>query len=104
MIRKGFVMSVDPARHGEYRRRHDEIWPDLATALKAHGASNYTIWLEPKRSLLFAQVEIESEARWAAVAETEVCRRWWTFMRDIMPSNPDDSPISEDLVEVFHLA
>ena len=48
-------------------------------------------------------VEVEDEARWAAIADTDVCRRWWRFMRDIMPSNPDASPVSRDLREVFHL-
>ncbi|TBW41382.1 L-rhamnose mutarotase [Siculibacillus lacustris] len=104
MTRKAFLMAVDPAAHDEYRRRHDAIWPELAAVLSAHGASNYSIWLDAKRSLLFAQVEIDSEERWAAVAATDVCRRWWAFMADIMPSNPDGSPVSEDLVEVFHLA
>jgi len=104
MIRKGFLMRVNPDAHAEYKRRHDEIWPELATVLKEHGASNYSIFLDAERSQLFAYVEIESEERWADVANTEVCRRWWRFMRDVMPSNPDDSPVSSELREVFHLS
>jgi L-rhamnose mutarotase len=53
--------------------------------------------------LLFAYVELESLERWTAIAGTAVCRRWWAFMRELMETNPDDSPISEDLVEVFHV-
>jgi len=104
MIRKAFLMRVNPDAHAEYKRRHDEIWPDLAAVLKKHGASNYSIFLDAERSQLFAYVEIESEERWADVANTEVCRRWWRFMRDIMPSNPDDSPVSSELLDVFHLS
>lgn len=104
MIRKAFLMSVDPAAHAEYKKRHDEIWPELKSVLSAHGARNYSIYLDRKRSLLFAYVEVESVERWNAIATTETCRRWWTFMRDVMPSNPDGSPVSEDLEEVFHLA
>ncbi|SJZ85079.1 L-rhamnose mutarotase [Consotaella salsifontis] len=103
MIRKAFVMQVFPDRHEEYERRHDAIWPDLARTLKEHGAHSYGIWLDAKRSLLFAHVEIESEERWAAVAKTEVCQRWWAFMADVMPANPDNSPVSEDLRAVFFL-
>jgi L-rhamnose mutarotase len=103
MIRKAFVMWVNPSAHDEYKRRHDELWPNLRAVLKSHGAHNYSIYLDRKRSQLFASVELESEERWNAVASTEACRKWWAYMRDIMPSNPDSSPLSEELTEVFHL-
>ena len=104
MIRKAAVMTLHPGQEEEYRRRHNPIWPELAATLKAHGASNYSIFLDPQRLLLFAYVEIEDEARWQAVAQTEVCQRWWAMMRDIMLSNPDNSPVADDLTEVFYLA
>ena len=75
----------------------------LEAVLKAHGAHHYAIWLDAQRHLLFATVEIESEARWNAVAQTEVCQRWWKHMREIMPSNPDNSPVSQELKNVFYL-
>ncbi|WP_436893871.1 L-rhamnose mutarotase [Siccibacter turicensis] len=103
MIRKAFVMQVNPDAHAEYQRRHSPIWPELEAVLKAHGAHHYAIWLDAQRNLLFATVEIESEARWDAVAQTEVCQRWWRHMRDIMPTNPDNSPVSEPLTPVFYL-
>ncbi len=103
VIRKAFRMQVNPDRHGEYRRRHNPIWPELEQVLKSHGVSNYSIFLDPPRNQLFAYVEIEDEARWAAIAETEVCRRWWAHMVEVMPSNPDNSPVSDELTEVFHL-
>lgn len=103
MIRKGTLLHVNPDKHAEYKKRHDEIFPDLVVALKEHGVHHYSIFLDEKRSLLFAYVEIESEARWASVAETEVCQRWWAFMKDVMPTNADNSPISEDLKSVFYL-
>jgi L-rhamnose mutarotase len=104
MIRKAFVMSVNPGAEQEYARRHQPIWDDLAAVLKAHGAHNYSIFLDPATRQLFGYVEIEDEARWAAVAKTDACQRWWKFMGDIMPSNPDHSPVSRGLNEVFHLA
>jgi len=104
MIRKAFVMSVHPGREQEYAKRHQPIWDELAAVLRAHGSHNYSIFLDPKTLQLFGYVEIEDEARWAAVARTEVCQRWWKFMGDIMPSNPDHSPVSRELKEVFHLA
>ncbi len=104
MIRKAFVMSVNAGAEAEYARRHQPIWDDLAAVLKAHGAHNYSIFLDPATRQLFGYVEIEDEARWNAIARTEVCQRWWKHMGDIMPSNPDHSPVSRGLNEVFHLA
>jgi len=103
MIRKAFVMQVNPDAHAEYQRRHSPIWPELEAELKAHGAHNYSIFLDERRHLLFGFVEIESEARWNAVAQTEVCQRWWKHMADVMPSNADNSPVTDELKEVFYL-
>jgi L-rhamnose mutarotase len=103
MIRKAFVMSVNPGREQEYQRRHGPIWPELEQTLKAHGVHNYSIFLHPQTRQLFAYVEIEDEARWDAIAQTPVCREWWAYMRDVMPANPDHSPQSLELKEVFHL-
>jgi len=103
MIRKAFVMSINPGVEEEYQKRHSPIWADLEAVLKEHGVHNYSIFLHPETLQLFGYVEIEDEARWDAIAETEPCRRWWAYMKDIMPSNADNSPISRELTEVFHL-
>lgn len=103
MIRKAFVMSVDPGREGEYERRHNPIWAELEAVLKDHGVVQYSIFLLPATRQLFAYAEIESEDRWNMIAGTEACRRWWQHMKDIMPSNPDGSPVAADLREVFHI-
>ena len=103
MIRKAFVMSVDAGREPEYEQRHRPIWPELEAALKRHGVHNYSIFLHPETRQLFAYVEIEDEARWNAIAQTDVCQRWWKHMADVMPSNPDYSPVSQELREVFHI-
>lgn len=104
MIRKAFVMSVNPGAEAEYARRHQPIWNELAAVLKEHGVSNYSIFLHPETRQLFGYAEIESEERWEAIANTEVCQRWWKFMSDVMPTNLDASPVSTPLVEVFHLS
>ena len=103
MIRKAFLMSVNPDAHDEYERRHRPIWAELAEVLENHGVSNYSIFLEPVTSQLFGYAEIETEELWNAIAQTDECKRWWAFMRDIMPSNADNSPVSVELREVFHL-
>lgn len=104
MIRKAFVMSVNPGQEEEYERRHRPIWQELEATLKQHGVHNYSIFLHPETHQLFAYAEIEEEERWNAIARTEICKKWWAHMEDVMPSNPDNSPIALDLQEVFHLA
>jgi L-rhamnose mutarotase len=104
MIRKSFVMSVNAGMEAEYQRRHQPIWRDLEATLKSHGAHNYSIFLHPQTRQLFGYVEIEDETRWNAIAGTDVCKRWWAHMKDLMPSNPDNSPVALELKEVFHLS
>jgi L-rhamnose mutarotase len=104
MIRKAFVMSVHPGHELEYARRHQPIWEELQQVLRDHGVSNYSIFLHPGTHQLFGYAEIRSEEQWAAIAGTDVCQRWWKYMADLMPSNPDHSPVSLGLEEVFHLA
>ncbi len=103
MIRKAFVMQLWPGRRGEYERRHNPIWPELEEVLRAHGVRNYSIFHEAGTGRLFAYAEVESEELWQRIAETEACRRWWAYMKELMLTNPDDSPASENLDEVFHL-
>ncbi|MGM3162209.1 L-rhamnose mutarotase [Dickeya undicola] len=103
MLKKAFVMQVFPDCHEEYQRRHNPIWPELEAELKAHGAHHYSIFLDPERNLLFAYVEIESEERWNAVSQTDACQRWWKYMKEVMPANPDNSPIGAELKAVFYL-
>ncbi|MEO6392261.1 MAG: L-rhamnose mutarotase, partial [Pyrinomonadaceae bacterium] len=94
MIRKAFLMSLKPGNRDEYERRHNPIWPELAAVLTQHGAHNYSIFLDAATNQLFGYVEIESEELWAQVATTEVCRRWWAHMKDLMDTNADDSPVA----------
>jgi L-rhamnose mutarotase len=103
MIRKAFVMSVNAGAEAEYERRHRPIWPELERTLLDHGVTTYSIFLHPETRQLFAYVEFESEAQWRAIAKTEVCQRWWQSMRELMPSNHDNSPVTFELKEVFHL-
>lgn len=103
MIRKAFLMKANPDAHDEYERRHHPIWTELQTVLKNHGVSNYSIFLERETNQLFGYAEIESEELWQKIAATDECRRWWAFMKDVMATNEDDSPVSIELREVFHL-
>ena len=103
VIRRAFRMAVTPGRETEYVRRHQPIWPDLEATLLAYGVRTYSIFLDSATSTLFAYVEFDSVERWEAVARTDVCQRWWAHMRELMPCNPDNSPVTTPLAEVFHI-
>lgn len=103
MVRKAFRMSVHPGREAEYERRHRPIWRELEDTLLDHGVLTYSIFLDETTGDLFGYVDVEDESRWDAISQTEVCRRWWRFMRDVMPAEADDRPVSRPLREVFHV-
>ncbi|MFB9761539.1 L-rhamnose mutarotase [Ectobacillus funiculus] len=103
MIRKTSIMFVNKDSYDEYKQRHDEIWPEMVKELKAYGAHNYSIFLEKETGKLFAYVEIESEEKWNQMAETAICKKWWEYMKPLMKTNPDNSPVAVELVEMFYM-
>lgn len=102
-MRIAFRMAVKKGDEVEYEKRHNPIWPELQELLLEHGVTSYSIFLDEATATLFAYAEIESEELWQKIAQTETCRKWWEYMAPIMPSNPDNSPKSLELREVFHM-
>jgi L-rhamnose mutarotase len=103
MVRKGFKMKLYPGQEAEYEKRHNELWPEMAAMIHEHGGSNYTIFLDKENNVLYGYLELEDEEKWSKSADTAICKKWWEFMADIMETNYDNSPVTTDLVEVFHL-
>ena len=103
MIRKAFKMKLFKGMEEEYEKRHNALWPEMKDMIHEYGGKNYTIFLDRETLTLFGYIEIESEERWAETANTEICKKWWAFMAPIMETNPDNSPVSIDLQNVFHL-
>jgi len=103
MIRKGFLMTLKPGCQEEYERRHHPAWAEVETVLQEHGVHNYSIFLDRETDQLFGYAEIESEALWEQIGQAESCRRWWSYMKELMLTNADDSPVTVALAEVFHL-
>jgi len=103
MTRTAFKMQLFPGFEEEYRRRHDALWPELKELLKETGISNYSIFLDPETLTLFGVMEVADEEARQRLPEHPVMQRWWAYMKDIMATNPDNSPISIPLEQVFHL-
>ncbi|MBX6381008.1 L-rhamnose mutarotase [Thermoflavifilum aggregans] len=103
MKRLAFKMQLKPGYAAEYQKRHDTIWPELKQLLKETGIHHYGIYLDRETNILFAALEIENEATYAALPQHPVMQKWWKYMADIMETHPDHSPISIPLEEMFYL-
>lgn len=95
-------MKLLPGFEAEYKKRHDEIWPELVTLLKEAGIHEYSIFLD-KENNLFAIMKVENEVATNNLPDYPVMKKWWNFMKDIMETNTDNSPVSLPLEEVFYL-
>jgi L-rhamnose mutarotase len=96
-------MHLHPGNEAEYKKRHDEIWPELKAELRKAGVSDYSIYLDEKTHTLFAYQHLADDATDSELAHKEIVKKWWHSMKDLMAANPDVSPVSEGLVEVFHM-
>jgi L-rhamnose mutarotase len=103
MERYAFKMFLNPGRTADYRRRHDEIWPELVVLLKEAGISDYSIWLDEDTMTLFASLKRADGHTMAELPEHPVMRRWWDAMKDLMRTHPDGEPVAVPLPELFHL-
>jgi L-rhamnose mutarotase len=103
MSKLAFKMKLNPGQEREYKKRHDEIWPELVALLKSHGISDYSIFFDEKKLDLFGVLTVESPAEMDKLPHTEIMKKWWAYMKDIMESNPDNSPVSIPLKEVFYM-
>ena len=104
MNRVAFRMKLHPGNVDEYKRRHDTIWPELVDLLHKSGISEYSIFLDEETHHLFGILKIYEPAALDKLPESEVMQRWWTYMKDLMETNPDHSPVSIPLKEVFFMA
>jgi L-rhamnose mutarotase len=97
-------MNLHPGFAGEYKKRHDEIWPDLVELLKQAGIKDYSIFIDEETNSLFGVLKINDPAMLHDLSNEAIMQRWWRYMSDAMETNPDNSPVSIPLKEVFHLA
>jgi arylsulfatase len=97
-----FKLKLKPGMAAEYKKRHDEIWPDLAKAIRDAGISDFTIYLDEETNTLFSVQKLAPDNTAAKLRETELMRKWWAHMAPLMETNPDNSPVRTPLKEVFH--
>ncbi|MGZ3777756.1 MAG: L-rhamnose mutarotase [Mucilaginibacter sp.] len=101
--RVAFKMKLFPGCEAEYKKRHDEIWPELSALLKQAGISEYSIFLDEDTGSLFGFFKAGDLELLNSLPAQDIMQKWWAYMGDIMESNPDNSPVSIPLKEVFYL-
>jgi len=99
----GFRMQLNAGQADEYRRRHDEIWPELIELLQESGVSDYSIFLHDATNSLFAVLRRTPDHKMDKLPLEPIMQRWWEHMADIMASHSNNEPIVEPMERVFHL-
>lgn len=101
--RNAFLMKLKPGNEAEYKRRHDQIWPELAAELKRAGVSDYSIFLDRRTGTLFAIQKLSASNCAADLPNSPIVKKWWAHMADLMETNEDHSPVVVAVKEMFHL-
>lgn len=103
MMRCAFKMKLKPGFEEEYKKRHDEIWPEMTKVLQDAGVSDYSIFLDEETLTLFAVQKLTDDNTSDKLPETDEVKKWWEYMSDVMEYNPDGTPVAIPLKEVFHM-
>ena len=103
MQRLAFKMKLNKGQKKEYIKRHNQLWPELKALLKANGVSEYSIFFDEETHTLFAFQKVSGSGGSQDLANNSIVKKWWDFMADIMEVNPDNSPVSIPLEEVFYM-
>ncbi|PKD17712.1 L-rhamnose mutarotase [Salegentibacter salinarum] len=103
MSLRAFKMKLLRGFEAEYKRRHDEIWPELSKLLSERGIYDYNIFLDEETHILFAVQKVKNEKDLTGLREEPILQKWWDYMSDIMETNPDNSPVEKPLERVFHM-
>ncbi len=103
MQRIAFKMKLFKGKEAEYKKRHDEIWPELKSLLKQTGIEDYSIFLDEETNVLFGVLKINDPMQLDELPLHPIMKKWWSYMKDIMETNEDNSPVSVRMSEVFYL-
>ena len=104
MERVAFKMKLFHGKTAIYKQRHDELWPELRDLLKETGIYDYSIFLDEETGYLFGVMKVETPELLKELPEKTVMKKWWASLVGLMDTNPDNSPVSISLKEVFYLA
>lgn len=102
-MRVAFKMKLKQGFKEEYKKRHDELWPELKTLLEEQGVSKYSIFFDEETNILFGVQNQDGESSSQDLGTLAIVQKWWAYMADIMETNSDNSPVTVSLDEVFYM-
>ncbi len=103
MTRFAFKMKLKPGCLDEYKKRHDNVWPELVKLIRETGISDYSIYVDKETNTLFAVQKQSGSSSSQDLGSNPIVKKWWAYMADLMETNPDKSPVSIPLLEVFRM-
>src|SRR6476620_123526 len=103
MHRIAFKIKLFKGKEAEYKKRHDEIWPGLKSLLRQTGIKEYSIFLDEETNFLFGYLTVDDAMKLDELPKEPLMKKWWAYMKDIMETNEDNSPVNIPLKEVFYL-
>ena len=100
-MRRAWVMKLKAGNEALYKKRHDELWPEMRNLMEQGSVLSFSIYRYGL--LLFAyQALSDDNASVPGSGTPEIVWRWWESMAPLMETNSDFSPVEEPLEEMFH--
>jgi len=103
MERICFTFEIYPGQEAEYKKRHDEIWPELVEAIKDAGFRNYSLFRRDQTIVAYAECEPDVATAFAKIGSHEANARWAKWFEDVIVSLTDENGELFRLDEVWHL-
>lgn len=100
-----YKAKLKPGAAAEYKRRHEEVWPEVLTVLRENGVSDYSIFLDEETSTLFGvyTTSLEPAELYKALLQSEITQKWWSKMAELVEFKEDQTPDNHPLKMVFHM-
>lgn len=103
MERVCFRFEIYPGQEAEYKRRHDEIWPELVEAIKDSGFANYSIFRRGLEIVAYVECEPDVATAFAKLSAYEANERWSEWFQDVIVALTDENGNLFTIDEVWHL-
>ena len=104
MIRKSFRMTLKEGKLDEYKKKHDNVWPEITEVLTNAGVTNYSIYYHEKDNTLIEYMELKENNTFDKLEDLDILKKWNVYMKDLLVtiSEDDATPGVNELAEVFH--
>lgn len=104
MARYGMLYRIRPESIPEYKKAHDEIWPEMKKLITKAGFKNYTIFARKDGTLFACWEHDDLEEGFKIMNASEVRPRWEEHMNKFFVKNDQSivGPEYEALEEMWH--